>query len=107
MVRRPALQRRRCRLHLQAAPDRAGIDLAKQRHRRVRRRRLPQERGRVGDGKSVVFSFSRVYTPALYDLSQQPIIAEHIWKDVKDPVTFTNDTPVATGPFTNITKFEA
>lgn len=59
------------------------------------------------DGKSVVFSFSRVYTPGLYDLSQQPIVAEHIWKDVKDPVTFTNETPVGTGPFTNVTKFEA
>jgi peptide/nickel transport system substrate-binding protein len=59
------------------------------------------------DNKSVVFSFSRVYTPALYDLSQQPIVPEHIWKDVKDPVTFTNENPVGTGPFTNITKFEA
>lgn len=61
----------------------------------------------ASDAKTVVFTFSRVYTPALYDLSQQPIVPQHLWKDVKDPVTFTNETPVGTGPFTNITKFEA
>ena len=26
-------------------------------------------------------------------------MAQHVWKDVKDPVTFTNDEPVGTGPF--------
>ena len=61
----------------------------------------------ASDDKTVVFAFSRVYTPALYDVGQQPIVPEHIWKDVKDPVTFTNETPVGTGPFTKVTKFEA
>lgn len=59
------------------------------------------------DDKTVVFTFSRVYTPALYDLGQQCIVPEHIWKDVSDPVTFTNEEPVGTGPLTVISKFEA
>ena len=34
-----------------------------------------------------------------------PIVPEHIWKDVADPVTFTNETPVGSGPLTEITRF--
>lgn len=58
------------------------------------------------DDFSVVVKFNKVYTPALYDLSNQCIVPEHIWKDVSDPVTFTNETPVGTGPFTEVTRFE-
>lgn len=58
------------------------------------------------DDKTVEFKFNTVYTPALYDIANQFIVAEHIWKDVKDPTTWTNDNPVGTGPFTQVTKFE-
>lgn len=58
------------------------------------------------DANSIVIKFSTVYTPALYDLSNQYIVPEHIWKDIADPVTFTNDNPVGTGPFTEVTRFE-
>ena len=58
------------------------------------------------DDTTVVFNFKTVYTPAFYDLANQVIVPEHIWKDVSDPSTFTNDNPVATGPFTEITKFD-
>ena len=58
------------------------------------------------DASTVEIKFKSVYTPALYDLANQPIVPEHIWKDVKDPVSFTNDNPVATGPFTQVTRFE-
>ncbi|WP_375452140.1 ABC transporter substrate-binding protein [uncultured Devosia sp.] len=34
-----------------------------------------------------------------------PIVPEHIWKDVADPVTFANETPVGSGPLTEITRF--
>jgi peptide/nickel transport system substrate-binding protein len=33
-------------------------------------------------------------------------VPEHIWKDVADPVKFANENPVASGPFTEITRFE-
>ena len=58
------------------------------------------------DDSTIVFKFKVVHTPALYLLANQLIVPEHIWKDVKDPVTFTNENPVGTGPFTEITKFE-
>jgi peptide/nickel transport system substrate-binding protein len=58
------------------------------------------------DDSSVVFKFKVVHTPALYPLSNQLIVPEHIWKDVQDPATFTNENPVGTGPFTEITKFQ-
>jgi len=55
---------------------------------------------------TVRFVFSKVYTPGLYDLGHQMIVPEHIWKEVADPVTFTNETPVGTGPFTEIGTFQ-
>ncbi|HTP02173.1 MAG TPA: ABC transporter substrate-binding protein [Anaerolineales bacterium] len=58
------------------------------------------------DDQTVVFQFKTVHTPALHLLADQLIVPEHIWKDVKDPVTFTNENPVGTGPFTEVTKFQ-
>jgi peptide/nickel transport system substrate-binding protein len=58
------------------------------------------------DETTVVFKFKSVHTPALYLLADQIIVPEHIWKDVADPSTFTNENPVGTGPFTQITRFE-
>ena len=55
---------------------------------------------------TVEFKFKSVYTPALYDIANEAIVPEHIWKDIADPLTWTNDNPVATGPFTQVTKFE-
>lgn len=57
------------------------------------------------DDSTVVFTFNRVYTPGLYELISQNIVPEHIWADVADVVAFTNETPVGTGPFTEITAF--
>ena len=34
-----------------------------------------------------------------------PIVPEHIWADIADPVTFANENPVASGPMTEITRF--
>lgn len=58
------------------------------------------------DDKTAEFSFEQAYTPGFIDLAQQPIVPEHIWKDVADPVKYTNENPVATGPFTEINVFQ-
>ncbi len=58
------------------------------------------------DDLTIQFKFKTVYTLALYDLADQFIVPQHIWKDVKDPLTWTNDNPVGTGPFTQVAKFE-
>lgn len=33
------------------------------------------------------------------------IVPEHIWKDIADPVTFANESPVGSGPMTEIPRF--
>ncbi len=58
------------------------------------------------DGKQVRFKFDQVYVPGLFRIAQQPIVPEHIWKDIQDPVTFTNPEPVGSGPFAVIGKFQ-
>jgi peptide/nickel transport system substrate-binding protein len=58
------------------------------------------------DGRyAVVFHFTRPYSPGLADVAHQVIVPEHIWAKVDDPVTFTNPTPVGTGPFTEVGLF--
>ena len=59
------------------------------------------------DTKTVVFQFSQSYTPALYDIIQQNIVPQHIWKSISNPVTYANPNPVATGPFTQVTNFQS
>jgi peptide/nickel transport system substrate-binding protein len=58
------------------------------------------------DETTVEFTLVRPYVPGLVYIVHQPIVPEHKWKDVKDPVTFTNETPVATGPFTEVKVFQ-
>ena len=58
------------------------------------------------DDTTVVFTFSAPFTPALWDLGETNIAPMHIWKDIADPVTATNDTPIGTGPFTEIPIFQ-
>ncbi|TFD32078.1 ABC transporter substrate-binding protein [Cryobacterium cryoconiti] len=50
-------------------------------------------------GDTVVFRLLTEDVPAAAIIDQQLIVPEHIWKDVKDPVTFKNEEPVTTGPF--------
>jgi peptide/nickel transport system substrate-binding protein len=58
------------------------------------------------DDHTVDIAFRRVFIPGFYYLAQQPIVPEHIWKDVTDPVSWANPHPVATGPFTEVSSFE-
>ena len=38
-------------------------------------------------------------------LNKQFVVPQHIWSKVKDPATFTNPSPVGSGPFNRITRF--
>lgn len=57
------------------------------------------------DDHTVDFTFQRVFIPGFDEIAAQQIVPEHIWKDIKDPVTFQNEHPVATGPFTEVNVF--
>ena len=57
------------------------------------------------DDLTVTFQLNDVYSLADILIGALRPVPEHVWSAVEDPVLFTNDEPVATGPFTNITTF--
>ncbi len=57
------------------------------------------------DGRTVNIRFKRVFVPGFDEIAAQQIVPEHVWAAVKDPVAFANETPVATGPFTEVRMF--
>jgi len=58
------------------------------------------------DDHTVDFRFQRVFIPGADLIVMQQIVPEHVWGGVKDPVTFPNETPVGTGPFTQVLTFQ-
>jgi peptide/nickel transport system substrate-binding protein len=60
---------------------------------------------RAVDEHTVQVRFSRVYVPGFDSVAQQAIVPKHVWEGVADPMTFTNPTPVGTGPFTEVNVF--
>src|SRR6267142_43297 len=58
------------------------------------------------DAQTVEFKLKRPYTPGAVYLGEQAIVPEHKWKDVAQPATFDDPSPVATGPFVTVLKFE-
>ena len=57
------------------------------------------------DDRTVDFHFKRIFIPGFDEVAAQQIVPEHVWSDVKDPVAFPNENPVATGPFTEVRVF--
>jgi peptide/nickel transport system substrate-binding protein len=48
---------------------------------------------------TVIFTFSKPNVALFPYIASQPIIPEHVWSDIKDPSTYTNPSPIGTGPF--------
>ena len=61
----------------------------------------------AGENGEVRFRFQRPYAQGLATIAHQPIVPAHIWREVSDPVAFTNPAPVATGPFTEVRVFRS
>ncbi len=57
------------------------------------------------DERTVRFNLKQPNSLVATTIVAMPIVPEHIWKDIADPVTFTNETPVGSGPLTEITRF--
>ena len=57
------------------------------------------------DERTVRFNLITPNSLVATTIVAMPIVPEHIWKDVADPVTFANETPVGSGPLTEITRF--
>lgn len=56
-------------------------------------------------GDEIVFHLQRPYSPGLEDVAEQPIVPEHLWRDIADPFAWDNPDPVGTGPYTEVTMF--
>ncbi|MCI1831913.1 MAG: ABC transporter substrate-binding protein [Bifidobacterium sp.] len=50
-------------------------------------------------GNTVTFHLQSDDVPAASIISQQTIVPEHIWSKISDPLKYTDDNPVGTGPF--------
>jgi peptide/nickel transport system substrate-binding protein len=48
---------------------------------------------------NVTFTFKAPNVPFAATIAQTPIVPEHIWSKVSDPVKYTDTNPVGTGPF--------
>jgi peptide/nickel transport system substrate-binding protein len=57
------------------------------------------------DATTVVVTLDRRHVPVLEALADQPIVPAHIWASIADPVAFTNEDPVGTGPFVRVSSF--
>lgn len=55
----------------------------------------------------VRFSFNTPWSPALLDLGQLSILPDHVWAAIADPEKAANETPVGTGPYTEVDTFQA
>jgi len=51
------------------------------------------------DGNVVTFELSADDVTAIRPIEQTLIVPEHLWADIADPTTYTNEEPVGTGPF--------
>jgi peptide/nickel transport system substrate-binding protein len=57
------------------------------------------------DAQNVRFHLNTASNQAMFQIVRVPIVAEHIWSGVDDPVTFTNPNPVGTGALTTMERF--
>ena len=58
------------------------------------------------DAHTVPFDFNKAYSPGLYEVGQQVIAPKHVWSKIADPAKATNDNPVGTGPYTQVSHFQ-
>ncbi|MCA9513972.1 MAG: ABC transporter substrate-binding protein [Myxococcales bacterium] len=64
------------------------------------------DRVEVAGPDTVVFHLKRPFVPGFHGIVGLPMVPEHVWKDVADPLRFTDPVPVGTGPFTEVVRFE-
>lgn len=57
------------------------------------------------DDRTVKFNLNEANSLIANTIVGMPIVPQHIWADVADPVTFANENPVGSGPMTEITRF--
>ena len=54
----------------------------------------------TANGNVVTFSFKEPAGALFNKIVDRKILPQHLWQDVEDPVTYLNEEPIGTGPFT-------
>lgn len=57
------------------------------------------------DDRTVTFNLKEANALIANTIVGMPIVPEHVWAEIEDPVTFANENPVGSGPMTEITRF--
>ncbi|MBE7734117.1 ABC transporter substrate-binding protein [Devosia faecipullorum] len=57
------------------------------------------------DERAVTFHLKEANSLIANTIVGMPIVPEHVWAEIEDPVTFANENPVGSGPMTEITRF--
>lgn len=52
------------------------------------------------DKQTVKITFKQAVSTATWSFGQTYMVPKHIWQSIGDPVKYTNDKPVGTGPYT-------
>ena len=61
----------------------------------------------ANNATAVTLTFTRPCSVALQELGSQLIAPDHVWSAISEPAKYPNPDPVATGPFTKVTSFQA
>ena len=61
----------------------------------------------ANNATAVTLTFTRPNSVALQELGSQLIAPDHVWSAISEPAKYPNPDPVATGPFTKVTSFQA
>jgi peptide/nickel transport system substrate-binding protein len=52
------------------------------------------------EGNKVIFDFKTAAVPYFYYIADQtPIVPQHIWSKIKNPVTYKDSSPIGSGPY--------
>jgi len=57
------------------------------------------------DDRTVRFNLNEPNSLIANTIVGMPIVPEHVWSEIDDPVTFANENPVGSGPMTEIGRF--
>ena len=57
-------------------------------------------------GDEIVFRFKEPFVPGLFFIGESPVVPKHIWAQIQDPIRYANESPVGTGPFTEVRSFK-
>lgn len=57
------------------------------------------------DERTVTFHLKEANSLIANTIVGMPIVPEHVWAEIEDPVTFANENPVGSGPMTEIARF--